>query len=242
MQSKPYGLICPIVKACSLLEPRWTIPILTELWNGSTRFNEIRRGVGSISPALLTKRLREMEEVGLVERIEDVAKGTVDYVRTSKAVDLEPAMNALAEWAQKHIEAEVALASVELEPLMWSLRNYILPAELPNRRIVVQFRFEDPNQLFNKYWAVIQPGQNPEICVEIPGYEVDLFVETNAKSLSAIMLGRSSVDREEQEGRMFLSGDAVLSKTMSQWLRQSMYADVDGIQMHGSSHRSELRT
>jgi len=99
MSRRPYGLICPISLACEILEPRWTVQILTELWNGSTRFNDIRRGLGNISSAILSRRLKEMEALGLVERIEDKAAGTVDYFRTEKAIRLEPAMNALAEWS-----------------------------------------------------------------------------------------------------------------------------------------------
>ncbi len=99
MSTKPYR-ICPISHACDVLEPRWTIPILTEMWNGSTRFNDIRRGVGSISPTLLSKRLKELEKQGLVERIEDTATGQVDYVRTQRAIDLEPVLDALGSWAQ----------------------------------------------------------------------------------------------------------------------------------------------
>ena len=58
---KPYGMICPITRACDILEPRWTIPILVGLWAGATRFNDLRREVGSISPALLSRRLKELE-------------------------------------------------------------------------------------------------------------------------------------------------------------------------------------
>ncbi|MEI8715479.1 winged helix-turn-helix transcriptional regulator [Mesorhizobium sp. ISC11] len=76
---RPYGLVCPISRACEFLEPRWTIQILTELWNGSTRFNDIRKGVGNISSALLSRRLKEMEALGLVERVEDEAARTVAY-------------------------------------------------------------------------------------------------------------------------------------------------------------------
>lgn len=108
MSNKPYGLICPISRACDVLEPRWTIPILAEIWAGSTKFNELRRGVGSISPALLSKRLKELEERGLIERIEDPATGSVDYIRTQMAIELEPVLNGLAVWAQKNIEAEIA--------------------------------------------------------------------------------------------------------------------------------------
>ena len=78
MTRRPYGLICPISLACEILEPRWTVQILTELWNGSTRFNDIRKGVGDISTAILSRRLKEMEALGLVERVEDKAAGTID--------------------------------------------------------------------------------------------------------------------------------------------------------------------
>ena len=56
MTRRPYGLICPISLACEILEPRWTIQILTELWNGSTRFNDIRKGLGRISPIEFERR------------------------------------------------------------------------------------------------------------------------------------------------------------------------------------------
>jgi DNA-binding HxlR family transcriptional regulator len=95
MTRRPYGLLCPIALACEILEPRWTIQILTELWNGSTRFNDIRKGIGNISSALLSKRLKEMEALGLVERVEDKATGNIDYFRTEKSIKLEPVMNGL---------------------------------------------------------------------------------------------------------------------------------------------------
>ena len=65
--------------------PRWTIQILGELWGGASRFNEIKRGLPGISPTLLTKRLKEMQDQGLLERVEDKATGAIDYFRTDKA-------------------------------------------------------------------------------------------------------------------------------------------------------------
>ena len=227
MSTKPYGMICPITKACELLEPRWTIPILTELWAGSTHFNELRRGIGNISPALLSKRLKELEDLGLVDRIEDPATGSVDYIRTQMAIDLEPALNALAMWAQCHIEAEVALCDTSVSPLMWKMRKIILVDELPKRRVVIQFRFSDDVD-YNTYWALIQPGAEVEICTAIPGYDVDLFIETSATSLSAIILARTTVARELDAGRLYLSGDALLRKTMHRWLDVTDYVPKGG--------------
>ncbi|MDQ2088698.1 winged helix-turn-helix transcriptional regulator [Marimonas arenosa] len=218
MKIKPYGILCAITHACEVLEPRWTIPILSEMWGGSTKFNEIRRSVGSISPALLSKRLKELEGHGLIERIEDPATGQVDYIRTQRAIDLEPALDALAAWAQCNIEARTALADTDVSNLMWKMRNLIHTDELPKRQVVIQFRFSDPGLAYDTYWALIRPGAATEICTTIPGLDVDLYVETDRVSLSAILLSRTTISRELDEGRLFLSGDALLARTMDRWL------------------------
>jgi len=220
MATKPYGLICPISHACEVLEPRWTIPILTEMWGGATRFNEIRRGVGNISTALLSRRLKELVELGLAERIEDPATGQVDYIRTQRAIDLEPVLDAMGKWAQCNLVAHEAVEHLTVSNLMWQMRNYIDSEQLPNRQLVFQFRFTDPGIDYSKYWALIRPGFPIEICVSIPDYEIDLFIETNCMSLSSIVLSRTTIAREQEAGRLFLSGDAMISRTMDRWFYQ----------------------
>ena len=56
-----YGQFCPVGKAMELLDERWTMLVIRELLAGSTRFNDLRRGVPHMSPALLSKRLRRLE-------------------------------------------------------------------------------------------------------------------------------------------------------------------------------------
>jgi DNA-binding HxlR family transcriptional regulator len=68
-QSNGYTRFCPVAVACEMLEPRWTMLILCEMWSGSTRFSEIQRGVPGMSPSLLSKRLREMTEQGADQTI-----------------------------------------------------------------------------------------------------------------------------------------------------------------------------
>jgi DNA-binding HxlR family transcriptional regulator len=231
MTRRPYGLICPIARACEVLEPRWTMQILTELWNGSTRFNDIRKGVGNISSALLSRRLKEMEGLGLIERVEDRATGGVSYFRTEKAINLEPAMNALAEWAQCNIEAEVALGGADVSTIMWAVRRMIVLAELPRRRAVIRFHFrDDPPPRYPHYWFMFEPGaETPELCTSDPGRDIDLYIETSSVSLGAILEGRSGIEREKAAGRIFLSGDPGLARSMDRWLRTSVWAAVEGI-------------
>lgn len=231
MTQRPYGLLCPISRACELLEPRWTIQIITELWNGSTHFNDIRKAVGNISSALLSKRLKELEALGMVERLVNPATGSVDYIRTEMAIKLEPALNALAEWAQCNIEAEVFLDNLDVSTLMWAVRRKVDILELPKRRTVMRFHFNDkPQPDHPSYWLVTEPGALlPDLCVYDPGVDVDLFIETSALSLGAILIGRSTVQGETEAGRLFLSGDAGLTHAVDRWLRRSFYASLDGI-------------
>jgi DNA-binding HxlR family transcriptional regulator len=232
LPQRPYGLLCPITHACEVLGPRWTIQILTELWNGSTRFNDIRKGVGHISTALLSKRLKELEAAGLVERIEDKLAGTIDYIRTDKAIRLEPALDALAEWAQCNIEADLVLCHTDVATLMWHLRRWrIDSSELPNRRVVIRFHFnDDPPPNFPTYWLVTNPSDVlPGLCMSDPGVDVDLYVETSVTSFGGLLLGRTNVAREIERGALFLSGDALLGRTMQKWIRSSSYSTFEGI-------------
>lgn len=227
--NKPYGMICPITRACDVLEPRWTIPILVSLWAGETRFNDLRRAIGSISPALLSRRLKEMEEKGLVTRIEDRAAGTVDYIRTDLAIALEPILDGLAKWAQQGLEAEFALCTAKASVLMWKIRRLFDRDVLPKRRVVIRFHFNEDLE-YDTYWAVLTPGAPVEICTLIPGFEIDLFIETNTVSLLGILLGRTTIARERELGTLFLSGDAVLARTMDRWLSRSVYAEFEDVQ------------
>ncbi|MFY0692220.1 MAG: helix-turn-helix transcriptional regulator [Paracoccaceae bacterium] len=231
MSSKPYGLVCPISKATELLEPRWTVQILTEMWNGASRFNEIRRGVGWISPGLLSRRLKELERNGLVERVEDSATGNVDYLRTEMAIALEPVLDAMAHWAQRHIEAELALDRIDLSTLMWKIRRRINADQLPRRRILMRFHFSDEKLPHDTYWLLSTPGADVELCITELGQDTDLYVETSVHALGAVYAGRSSFDREIEKGEMFLSGDTRIVRTISQWLKPNDYALTEGTAM-----------
>lgn len=228
MTVKTYGMICPITKACEILEPRWTIPILTEIWSGSSRFNEIRRGLGGISPTLLSKRLREMEKNGLIRKTGDPSIGAIIYERTPMARELEPALDLLARWAQRNIEADLALRGTNISSLMWYLRRSVRRDALPERRVVIAIVFTDAVR-DGSYWLISSPGAEVEVCSEDPGLEVDLYLETTVGALTAVSTGRADLSREQTSGTIFISGDPALVQTAEAWLPRSAYAGIDGI-------------
>ena len=66
---KGYGQFCAIAQAAEVLTERWTPLVLRELaLTGSRRFNDIQRGVPLMSSSLLSKRLRQLERSGIIER------------------------------------------------------------------------------------------------------------------------------------------------------------------------------
>ena len=88
-----YGQFCPVAMAAELLATRWTLVVLGEMLSGSTRFNEIRRGVPRMSSALLSKRLRELEKAGVLIHSDG------EYILTASGRDLAPIVQGVGRWA-----------------------------------------------------------------------------------------------------------------------------------------------
>src|SRR5215831_14116052 len=78
-----YGQFCPLAMAAEVLCTRWTMLVLRELYAGSTRFNELRKGVPLMSPTLLSKRLKDLENFGVIERVQMPEPGGFEYRLTA---------------------------------------------------------------------------------------------------------------------------------------------------------------
>lgn len=225
MASEGYNQFCPVAKACELLEPRWTLLLLCEMWAGSTRFNEIRRGVPGMSPTLMSKRLREMEERGLVIRTENRATGDINYTTTRIADELESIVYALGEWAHRNIDAEVTLENLDARLLMWNMRRKIDPSGLPRaRRSVIEFIYPELPRDERSYWLIARPGMPVDLCSIDPGHDVDLFIQADLKAMTSAWMGLSSLDAEIACGAISLTGDAAIAASLDSWLMRSSYA------------------
>src|SRR5436853_1769537 len=109
MAQGSYKQFCPVAMAAEILCTRWTVLLLRELMAGSTRFNDLRKGVPRMSPALLSKRLKELEQAGIVERRSDPGSGSRDYHLTQAGRDLRPVVESLGVWGQRWLETRVSL-------------------------------------------------------------------------------------------------------------------------------------
>jgi DNA-binding HxlR family transcriptional regulator len=93
-----YGQFCPIAKATEILGERWTILVLRELLMGGRRFNELQRGLGDISPALLTSRLKSLEAQGIVARRRISGQRGHEYFPSPACEALLPVIIAIGVW------------------------------------------------------------------------------------------------------------------------------------------------
>ena len=95
-----YGQFCPVSKATEILCQRWTPLILRELLVGSSPFNEVRRGVPTCSPALLSKRLKELETGRRRRTDRPLTRGPV-YSLTDAGLDVFPLIQGLGVWGRR---------------------------------------------------------------------------------------------------------------------------------------------
>jgi DNA-binding HxlR family transcriptional regulator len=97
-----YGQFCPVAPAAEVLTERWTPLVIRELaLTGSLRFNDIQRGVPLMSSSLLSKRLRDLERSGILERRQrGDGKGT-EYHLTPAGQEFGPLIAQLGIWSER---------------------------------------------------------------------------------------------------------------------------------------------
>jgi DNA-binding HxlR family transcriptional regulator len=221
--SGSYGQFCPVAMAAEIVCSRWTALILRELLCGSTRFNDLRRGVPRMSPTLLSKRLKELEQAGVVATRPTAQSGIVEYVLTEAGEDLREVVMTLGTWGQRWVESKVSLKNLDPSLLMWDMRRGLKLSPMPDRRHVIQFVYPELPPVRRNYWLVVDGG-GVDLCQVDPGYEVDLYVQCSLRTMTAIWMGITSVQAELDGGRLELSGDIALSRSMQQWLGLSPFA------------------
>jgi DNA-binding HxlR family transcriptional regulator len=224
MAQGSYKQFCPVAMAAEVLCTRWTMVVLREMIAGSTRFNDLRRGVPRMSPALLSQRLKELEDAGIIERKRGGASGLYEYHLTRAGRELEPIVVAFGTWGQRWVTTAVTLENLDVQLLMWDMRRSLDTTPMPQRRVTIQFLFSGVPQKQRTWWLIVTPGEGTDLCAVDPGYEVDLYVASDLKSMTAIWMGLDTVRAAVRDGRMNLTGDRKLAADMQTWLGLSPFA------------------
>ncbi|UPG68644.1 winged helix-turn-helix transcriptional regulator [Gordonia hongkongensis] len=217
-----YGQFCPVAKAMELLDERWTILIVRELLLSSRHFNELRRGVPKMSPALLTKRLRSLERAGVINR--SVVGGRSVYTLTAMGEELTTVVEALSAWGIRWI-GELGDADLDPHLLMWDMHRTVPVDRWPRRRTMVQFVFRDVIGKASTWWLVVAGGE-AQVCDFDPGYELDATVMTDLRTLTEIWRGDIDWRLALAADRVEIHGAAEVARDVPSWIGQSLSSAV----------------
>src|SRR5918993_5627431 len=199
-----YGQFCTVARGAEVFGERWTPLVVRELLCGSTRFNDIRRGVPSMSATLLAQRLRKLEEIGVVERVRGGSAN--EYRLTAAGEELRPIVMALGHWGARWIGSRLQPNQLDAGFLMWDVRRFAKLDEFPReRRVVIQFSFSDARPRERVWWLVVEHG-SADLCRDDPGHEVTLIVESSVLALTDVWGG-------EREPSQVLRSGAPLRRT-----------------------------
>lgn len=225
MSRSGYKQFCPVAMASEVLCTRWTLVLLREMIAGSTRFNDLRRGVPKMSPTLLSQRLKELEQAGIVERRPVRSeKGIFEYSLTPSGQDLRSVIEAVGFWGQKWVESTLSLKNLDPSLLMWDMRRNLNPDPLPDSRCVIQFLYPELPASKRNWWLVVESDGEVDLCWADPGFDTNLYITTDLRTMTAIWMGLDTVQKARRDDRMTLAGDKHLARTMQAWLGLSPFA------------------
>lgn len=219
-----YGQFCPIAKALEVLGERWTILIVREMLMGATRFNELQRGLNLISPTILTKRLNDLAESGIVIRKKIPGQRGYEYFLTEMGKELLPVVKTIGDWGMRWARGKMDDSDLDLELLMLYLQRSINPEKLPGNETVICFKFTDVEK-FNEWWLVTD-NNNVDVCVRDPGKDVDIYFTTDLRTMIMLWMGDIPYKTTINDGRLKLVGPSALTRDVGSWLTSSIFAGI----------------
>jgi len=187
----------------------------------------LRRALPRMSPALLSLRLTELADAGVVARRPlGIAGDPHAYVLTEAGAALGDVVGAFAVWGQTWMERQATLDNASPDHLMWELRRHARPDRAPRTPSVINFIFDEQPTPKANWWLILETAETAEVCHDDPGRDPDLYVLTDVRTLTAIWLGLSLARDEVDKGSLVLTGDRRLADTLQGWLGLSPVSGV----------------
>lgn len=212
-----YGQFCPVAMASEVISERWTLLLLRELLYGHTRFNELKRGVPLMSPSLLSQRLKQLEASNIVVRKKPEKGPGWEYRLTESGKQLGPIVIAISSWGLRWLQHDMPKQNLDAALLMWDMRRSIRADGAPKgRRSVVEFLLPEQPAAKRRWWVVFDLGE-VDICIKDPGYEIDLRVQTDLRTLTDLWMGQIGIDPALRSEKLKLDGSREQRAAFREW-------------------------
>ncbi len=220
-----YGQFCPLAMAADFLCKRWTLLILRELLLGSVSFNDIGRGVARMSRTLLSSRLKELEQRGLLRKEIKSNQRDTRYSLTEAGKSLSSVVFGMADWSQEWLHTEPSLENIDADHLFWSIRRsarYI--PQLPNP-FVVNINLSDQAKEHQNCWLIFE-NSKVELCIIDHNFDVDVQLQSTAENLVKVYLGWTEFSEAISSRDVILNGPKQYTALVQKWFGLSRLASI----------------
>ncbi|MCI0398370.1 MAG: helix-turn-helix transcriptional regulator [Chloroflexi bacterium] len=210
-----YGQYCPVAKALEILGDRWTLLIVRDLLTGTRHFNDLERGLPGISRALLARRLRQLQQAGVIEkRLNGSGRKTTEYRLTQAGQELLDVVTSLMVWGEEWAFGEPTPEELNPVLLMWWMRNRVNVERLPEHRVVAQFDFHGAERV--TFWLILATD-DVTICLTDPGYEINVLVTADLAAFFKLWAGRISYQEALVNYKVSVEGIPSLIRAFPDW-------------------------
>ena len=220
-----YGQFCPVAKATEIIGERWTLLVLRELLLGTTRFNDFQRAMSRMSPTLLSKRLKQLEECGIVIRKKLSGQKGYEYRLTAAGKELSPLIEVLAVWGMRWARDQLTDDELDVEFLMREVQRQLKTEHLPDGETVICMIFDELTR--HKTWWLLVDGDVVDLCTENPGKDVDLYITSSVRTIVEVWEGDLDMRKALHNGSIKSHGLRHLIRTMPDWFGVCIYKEVE---------------
>jgi DNA-binding HxlR family transcriptional regulator len=213
-EARRYDDPCGIARALDVVGERWALLIVRELMFGPKRFLQLRNGLHAISPNVLSQRLRDLEEAGVIRRgVLDPPASVAVYKLTARGRALEPVLLELGRWGS----ARPITTSAELSPdaLLVALKTAFDPAAASDGVYALDVGGAWFTMTVSAGSATVSRGRATRAGVTISG---------DVGTMRAVAFGREPIAEAEGSGRLTISGNRELADHFGRMFRAPQVA------------------
>lgn len=224
ISSMNYGQWCPVARATEILGERWTLLVVRELVLGSTRYGQLQRGLGRISPGILSSRLKTLVDHGIVTKVGGEG-GHAEYHLTAAGRELQPILEGLAVWGQRWARSRMTPDELDVEVTLLTVQRYFDAAAFPVTPALVAIVFTDLHGESRRWWLLVDRG-GVDVCTKTTGQTEAVKLTCTLRTLSEIYAGDRELASTIDSGHLRLEGLPKVVRAVHRWLRLPAHSSV----------------
>jgi len=209
MSARRYGQFCGVTRALEIVGERWALLIIRDLLVSPKRFTDLRQGLPRIPTNILSTRLKELEEAGVVRRrVLPRPSGAVVYELTEYGQELDEIVMALGRWGAQRLGEPGPEDIVTEDSMIMAMRSTFHPEAAVGRNVRYQLNL---GQIM-----IHMDIDNGDLRVGSGEAENRDIVIEAGPAIKALMAGEITPDEALAEGSVKVTGDPDLLKQFAE--------------------------